>query len=60
LCSVLVQRLLESVLGSSAKALHKWLQNSPAIKLTKVLSIDDLFKGCHLDREIIVRSVRWY
>ena len=25
-----------------------------------MLSIDDLFKGCHFDREIIILCVRWY
>ena len=30
------------------------------MKLTGVLSIDELFKGRHFDREIIVLCVRWY
>ena len=30
------------------------------IELTKVLNMDELFKGRHFDREIIVLCVRWY
>jgi transposase-like protein len=33
---------------------------NPAIKLTGMLSVDELFKGGHFDREIIVFCVRWY
>jgi hypothetical protein len=29
-------------------------------ELTKVLDMDELFKGRHFDREIIVLCVRWY
>jgi transposase-like protein len=29
-------------------------------ELTSALSMDDLFKGRHFDREIIVLCVRWY
>jgi transposase-like protein len=30
------------------------------VKLTCTLSVDELFKGRHFDREIIVLCVRWY
>jgi transposase-like protein len=30
------------------------------VKLTGVLSVDELFKGRHFDREIIILCVRWY
>jgi hypothetical protein len=33
-------------------------QISPAMELTSMLSIDDLFKGRHFDREIIILCVR--
>lgn len=28
--------------------------------MAKLLSIDDLFKGRHFDRDFIILSVRWY
>jgi hypothetical protein len=31
-----------------------------ATRLTAMLSVDDLFKGRHFDREIIILCVRWY
>jgi transposase-like protein len=37
-----------------------WRQISLAMKLTSMLRNDDLFKGCHFDREIIILGVRWY
>jgi transposase-like protein len=30
------------------------------VKLTCTLSVDELFKGRHFDREVIVLCVRWY
>jgi len=33
---------------------------SPSMKLTGMLSVEELFKGRHFDREIIVLCVRWY
>jgi len=39
---------------------HIWRQIRPATKLTRMLSIDDLFKGRHFDQEIIILCVRWY
>jgi hypothetical protein len=32
---------------------HIWRQIRPATKLTRMSSIDDLFKGRHFDQEII-------
>jgi transposase-like protein len=29
-------------------------------KMAGLLSLDELFEGCHFDREIIVLCVRWY
>ena len=28
--------------------------------MSKLLSLDELFKGCHFDAEMIVLCVRWY
>jgi transposase-like protein len=39
---------------------HIWRQIRSATKLTRMLSIDDLFKGCHFDQEIIILCVPWY
>jgi transposase-like protein len=39
---------------------HIWRQISLAMKLTSMLSNDDLFKGRHFDREIIILGFRWY
>jgi hypothetical protein len=44
-----LKQRLHSVLVPSAEVLIKGRQNSPAIKWTSMLSIDDLFKGGHLD-----------
>jgi hypothetical protein len=36
-----------------------WRQIRPATKLTRMLSIDDLFRGRHFDQEIIILCVRF-
>jgi hypothetical protein len=47
-------------LYKKAEAVHIWRQIRPATKLTRMLSIDDLFKGRRFDQEIIILCVRWY
>jgi hypothetical protein len=46
--------------------LCKWLKRAYWLRIwvlsagTRMLSVDDLFKGRHFDREIIILRVRWY
>jgi transposase-like protein len=28
--------------------------------MSKLKSLDELFSGCHFDREVIILCVRWY
>jgi hypothetical protein len=44
----------------TAEAVHIWQQIRPATKLTRMLSIDDLFNGRRFDQAIIVLCVRWH
>ena len=40
--------------GAYSPRTHRWR------KRTRMLSMDDLFKGRQFDREIIILCVRWY
>jgi hypothetical protein len=50
----------ELTLVQIAKSGHIRWEPKKRQKLTDMLSIDDLFKGRHFDREVIILCVRWY
>jgi hypothetical protein len=58
--SVSAMRVDCLALVRTAQAGHICDKRATRERLTAMLSIDDLFKGRHFDREIIILCVRWY
>ncbi len=49
---------VETVLVQTAKGRHIWHEHPLWRARTRMLNIEDLFKGRHFDREIIIRDAR--
>jgi hypothetical protein len=55
-------RRIDETIGSGANCGSGTylLVNAPSEEVIHMLGIDELFKGRHFDREIIILCVRWY